>query len=208
MRRRRRHSSLQDQTKNFPPIFFLKLYFKNSLKPVSMYLNFSGVCLCRLWHSPVRLTWLPFCHTSKACTPNPLFSAAVMDAPSAVPPISLSPDRPKMLIPPLLHGTTALLHLGWRKICRAGPGSTSSSQLPAIVLAARPMSLFLPELSRSTGWWNVLPAGASFLMISSRSKASSLRLCPPLFPISCCTSPSRSCVRHTIRRGVLQFWIV
>ena len=171
-----------------------------------MYLNLSGVGLCRLWHSPVRLTWLLFCHTSKACTPNPLFSAAAMDVPSVVP-ISLPPDRPKMVIPPLLHGTTALLHLGQRKICRTGPGSTSSSQLPAIVLAARPMSLFLPELSRSTGWWNVLPAGASFLMTSSRSKASNWRLCLPLFPISCCTSPSRSCVRHTIRRDALQFWI-
>ena len=44
------------------------------------------------------------------------------------------------------------------------------------------MSLFLPELSRSTGWWNVLPAGASFLMTSSRSKASNWRLCLPLLP--------------------------
>ena len=158
-----------------------------------------------LWHSPVRLTWLLFCHTSKACTPNPLFSAAMMDVPSAVQ-ISLHPDHLEMVIPPLLHGT-ALSPRSWRKICRAGPGSTNSSRLPAIALAARRMNSFLPGLFRSTGWWNIPPAGASFPMMSFWSRDSGLRLCPPLFPISCCTSRYRSCVQRTIRRGAQRFWI-
>lgn len=152
-----------------------------------------------------RLTWLLFCHTSKACTPNPLLSIAMVDAPGAIQ-VCLHPDRLKTVIPPLLHGKV-LLHLGWRKIRRTGSGSTNSSRRPAIAPVARPMSSFLPVLSRSTGWWSTLPPGASFLTMSSWSRGDGLRPCPPLFPISCCTNRYRSCVQRTIRRGVPRFWI-
>ena len=136
-------------------------------------------------------------------TPNPL-SIVMMDPPSAAQ-IGLPPDRARRSFLPC--STEGLGYIraggrpaGWSRLNKfiAASGYCSRHKADELIFAGAVQVNGMVEHS----------PGRRILADDVIRSDSGLRLCPPLFPISCCTSPSRSCVRHTIRRGVLQFWIV